>query len=139
MSEFICMMHCWCSMIHVLLTVWFCHVKYVYWVNLRSECLRYHLVVYELSSSKFGSRSSHLNFWHRSCSEQRVSSNLRMNIYSIHEGKYVCDMTKTHLNNLVSLAKWLSVCLKTKWLQVWILLPLFISSLFQVKGSLTFW
>ena len=47
----------------------------------------------------------------------------------------------TQLNHLPSLAKWLSVCLRTEWLWVQVLLQsrkLQISRLFRARGSLTF-
>ena len=64
----------------------------------------------------------------------------------LHESD--CNWTRTHnhlvhkqtLNHLVSLAKWLSVCLRTKWLWVWVqlqTLKLQISCLLQARSSLT--
>ena len=88
--------------------------------------------IYELSCCRFKSCCSHLNFRYCACFEQGVPW---------HSGKYGvwihCEMRTWHdkniqsnalyryvlttqLNHLVSLAKWLSVQLWTKWLWVWI-------------------
>ena len=53
----------------------------------------------------------------------------------------VCKQTHNHLDKLTSLAKWLNVSLRTKWLWVRVLLQslkLQISCLFQARNSLMY-
>ena len=109
--------------------------------------------VYELNGCGFESRCSHLNFRIRACFEQGVpwhSRNYRVWIHSEtrtwHDkniqsnGPYRWVLT-TQLNHLASLAKWLSVRLRIKWL--WVRIPLQSlklqnSRLFRNRSSLTF-
>ena len=89
------------------------------------------MFVYKLSDCRFESRCSHLNFRYGACFKQgvlwhlgnykvRIHSETRTwhdkNIQSNAPYRYVLT---TQLNHLASLAKWLSVRLRTKWLWVW--------------------
>ena len=95
-----------------------------------------HLILssYELSGCGFKSHCSHLNFRYRACFEQGVSwhsDQYRVWIHSEtrtwHDKKiesnavYRQVLTK-QFNHVVSLAKSLSVCLRTEWL--WVRVPL---------------
>ena len=79
--------------------------------------------IYKLSDCGFESRSYHLNLRYRGCFEQGVpwhSRNYRVWIHSEtrvwHDNNVQANATQ--LNHLASLAKWLSVRLRTKWLWV---------------------
>ena len=92
------------------------------------------LFVYELSGCGFESRCSHLMFRYGACFEQGVpwhSGNCRVWIHSQtrrwHEKNIQSNapyrwVLTTQLNHLASLAKWLSVRLRMKWL--WVRVPL---------------
>ena len=90
--------------------------------------------VYELSGCGFESRCSHLIFRYGACLEQGVhwhSGNCRVWIHSqtrtwhdknIQSNASCIQVLTTQFNHLESLAKWLDVRLRTKWL--WIRIPL---------------
>ena len=115
----------WVLICTVHLTVCAYHVTYVF------QSVRW-LLVYKLSGCGFESRCSHLNFRFRACFEQKVpwhSGNYRVWIHSeirtwykhIQSNapyRWVLATQLNHLKKLASLAKWLSVCLRTKWLWV---------------------
>ena len=109
--------------------------------------------VYEVSGCGFESRSSHLIFRYGAFFEQGVpwhSGNCRVWIHSQtrtwHEKKIQSNapyryVLTTQLNHLASLAKSLSVRLRTKWLLVRVPLQslnLQIWRLFRARSSLTF-
>ena len=109
--------------------------------------------VYELSGCWFESRCNHLIFRYGASFEQGIpwhSGNCRVWIHSQtrmwHDqniqsnGPYIRVLT-TQLKHLVSLAKWLSVRLRSKWL--WVRVPLQslnlqIWRLLRARSSLTF-
>ena len=109
--------------------------------------------IYELSGCGFEFSCSHVNFRFRPCFKQgvpwhlgnywmRIPSETRTwhdkNIQSNTPYRYVFT---TQLNQLASLAKWLGVCLQTKWLWVRVQLQslkLQISCLCWARSSLTF-
>ena len=86
--------------------------------------------VYELNGCGFQSSCSQLNFRFCTCFEQGVAwhlGNYRVWIHSethtwhdkvIQSNAPYRSVLTTQLNHLASLAKWLSVCLWTKWLGV---------------------
>ena len=90
--------------------------------------------VYELSDRGFEYRCCHLNFRYSACFEQGVlwhsgyyrvwiQSEMRAWHYkNIQSNTPYRQVLTTHVNYLVSLAKWLSVRLRTKWL--WVRMPL---------------
>ena len=109
--------------------------------------------VYELSGCGFESRCIHLIFRYGACFQQGVSwhsGNCRVWIHSqtrtwhdknTQSNAPYREVLTAQLNHLASWAKWLSVCLRTKWfwvrvplhslnLQIWRLLP--------ARSSLTF-
>ena len=111
------------------------------------------VLVSELIGSGFGWSCSHLSFTLRTCSEQGVPRHLgnyrvyihsetrlwhNKNILSIELYRWII---RTQLIHLVSLAKWLSILLWTKWFLVQVQLQslkLHIARLLQAKSSLTF-
>ena len=92
------------------------------------------VLVYELSGCGFESRCSHLIFRYGACFEQGVplhSGNCRVWIHSqtrtwidknIQSNAPYRQVLTAQLNHLASLAKWLSVRLRIKWL--WVRVPL---------------
>ena len=109
--------------------------------------------VYELSGYEFESRYSHLNCRSRACFEQGVpwhSGNYRVWTHSETRTWHYKDIQSnapyrkvltTLFNYSVSLAKWMSACLRTKWLLVRVpleSLEVDISRQFRGRGSLTF-
>ena len=111
------------------------------------------LFIYELSVCGSESSCSHLSFRFRACLTQEIpwhSGKYTMWIHSetptwhdknIQLNAPYRQVLTFQLNHLVSLAKWLSVPLRTKWLHVRVqlqFLKLQISRLFQSRRSLTF-
>ena len=109
--------------------------------------------IYELSGYGFESSCSHLKFRFCACFEQGVpwhSGNYRVWIHSetrtwhdknIQSNVLYRQVHTTQLNHLVSVAKWLSVRLWTKWLWVRVQLQslkIQISCLLRARSSLTF-
>ena len=109
--------------------------------------------VYELSRCGFDSRCSHLMFRYGECFEQGVpwhSGNCRAWIHSqtrtwhdknIQSNAPYRKVLRATLNHLASLAKWLSVRLRTKWLWVRVRLHslnLQIWRLLRARNSLRF-
>ena len=90
--------------------------------------------IYKVSGCGFASHCSHLNFIYRTCFEQGVPWHSGNDIVWIHAETYMWHDMKiqsnalyryvltAQLNQLASLAKWLSVCLRTKWF--WVCVPL---------------
>ena len=75
--------------------------------------------VYEISGCRFESSCSHLNIRFRACFEQGV--HLETSTWhdkNIQSNAPYRQVLTTQLNHLVSLAKWLSARLWTKWLWV---------------------
>ena len=108
---------------------------------------------YQLSASGCESSFSHLNIRLRACFEQAVhwhSGNYRVWIHletrrwhgkNIQSNPPYRQVLTTQFNHLASLAKWLNVPLRIKWLWVWVQLQSLryhTSRLFGTRSSLTF-
>ena len=109
-------------------------------------------LVHNWTRCGFESHYSHLNFIFRTCFEQGVpwySGNYRVLIHSetctSHDKNIELNalyrwVLPTQLKHLANLTKWLSVCLWTKWLWVWVplqSLKLQILCLFWARSFLT--
>ena len=110
--------------------------------------------VYELSGCGFKSSCNHLNFRFCACFKQGVPRHSGNHRVWIHYEMHMCHdkniqsntlhryVLTTQLNYLACLAKWLSVCLWTKWLWIRVQLQSLkfqISHLLQARSSLKFW
>ena len=108
---------------------------------------------YEGSGYEFGSSCRHLNWWFHANFEQGFAWHSRnygvwitYEVRTRHDKKIQSNppyilVLRTKLNHLFSLAKWLSVRLRTKWLWVRVQLQslhLQISRLLRARSSLTF-
>ena len=111
------------------------------WLNVRKLLARNRHDIWNLSDSNGIRTRNHLVRIVQATIECRFSLKRVRDMIITYSQVHLTDNYLTQVNDLASLAKWLSVCLLTKWL--WVRIPLLslklqIWHLFRARSSLTF-